>query len=194
MSTNNNIKATTITDLQTGETKTIEELFKFAGYTSVGSFIDETLQVGISDTPQTVKFGAGGTTSDGSLSVDSDGIITILKDKYLSIKQRFRAGRSGASGTSDLFFWAEISLDGGLSWSVIGNSVDIALENSSDTTVFFDLANIRLPAGVKLRNRFARSGDSDDSGDLRPLLPSTALQALDVPLAPSAQITVYTTD
>lgn len=142
--------------------------------------------------PQTVKFGAGGITSDGNLSVDSSGEITILTEKHTSIKQRFRAGRTGASGVSDVFFWAEISTDGGNNWDVLGNSVDITLSSSNDVTVFFDIANLKLPAGIMLRNRFARSSDGDDSGDLRPATPSATLVAAGVPVAPSAQITVYT--
>lgn len=70
--------------------------------------------MGVLDTPKTVTFGVGGTTSDGSVSIDSNGEITVLQEKYFSIKQRFRTGRSGASGVSDVFFWAEISVDGGI--------------------------------------------------------------------------------
>lgn len=51
MSANRNLLANTITDLQTGNTKTVEDLFLSSGYTSVGSFVDETVQAGLSDTP-----------------------------------------------------------------------------------------------------------------------------------------------
>ena len=196
MSTQEHIFATTITDNQTKETKSVEDLFAASsplkGYASVGSFVDETLQTGITDTPKTVTFGAGGTTTDGGATISVNGDVTVNISNYYSIKQRFRAGRTGASGTSEIFFWAELSTDGGSNWTVLGNSVDIALNSSNDTTVFFDIANVYLPAGVMLRNRFARSGDGDDSGDLRSTAPSAVLTGLGVLSAPSSQITIYT--
>ena len=161
------------------------------GYNTEGSFISTSLQAGVTDTPKTVTFGAGGLSTNGHFNVAANGEFEPMTSAYYSIKQRFRAARSGASGYSDLFFWAEISLDNGVTWNVLGNSVDITLRNSNEVTVFFDLSSIYLPAGVKLRNRFARSGDGDDSGDLAPISPSAALAALGVPDAPSAQVTIY---
>lgn len=167
-----------------GEAKTV-------GYTPQGTFVSGDLQVGITDTPQTVTFGAGGTTDDGGAVIGADGIITVNDEGFWSVKQRFRAGRTGASGVSILFFWAEISVDGGANWAITGNSVSIPLDSSNDTSVFFDIANIQVPAGTKLRNRFARSSTGDDSGDLRVGVPSATLQAEGVPNAPSAQATFY---
>lgn len=161
------------------------------GYNTIGNFFDTTTQVGVLDTPKTVLFGAGGNTSGGEISVGADGVITVATSGYYAFKQRFRAGREGASGTSDVFFYAEISVDNGSTWSVLGNSVDLAMNSSKELTVFFDVATIYLSAGVKLRNRFARSGDGDDSGDLLAGIPSASLVALGVPVAPSAQITIY---
>lgn len=161
------------------------------GYDTEGSFISTITQTGISDTPQTVTFGAGGLTTNGHVSVAANGEIEVITTGYYSIKQRFRSSRSGASGISDVFFWAELSTDGGTVWNTIGNSVDVALNTSNESTVFFDLSSIYLTAGLKLRNRFARSSTGDDSGDLVPSTPSAALVAAGVPIAPSAQITIY---
>lgn len=158
------------------------------GYNTIGNFFDITTQVGILDTPKTVLFGAGGSAGD-HITVASNGEITVVNSGYYAFKQRFRAGREGASGTSDLFFYAEISVDNGSTWNIIGNSVDLSMNSSKELTVFFDIATIYLSAGVKLRNRFARSGDN--SGDLIAGTPSAALDALGVPVAPSAQITIY---
>lgn len=160
------------------------------GYESIGSFTSLATQVGISDVPKTVTFGAGG-SAGGHVTVGADGVITVVTTGYYSIKQRFRAGRTGASGTSDIHFWAELSTDGGSSWNILGNSVDLALESSKETTVFFDIASIYLPTGLKLRNRFARDGDGDDSGDLLVGSPSAALVTYGVQPAPSAQVTFY---
>jgi hypothetical protein len=179
---------------QGGNTVVRQEPAKTVGYTPQGTLVSEDLQVGALDTPSTVTFGAGGSTAGGGATVGADGVITVNEEAFWSIKQRFRAGRAGASGVSDLFFWAEISTDGGATWNILGSSVSIPLNTSSDTVVFFDIANIQVPVGTKLRNQFARSSTGDDSGDLRVGLPSAALQAIGVQSAPSAQITFYKID
>lgn len=161
------------------------------GYGTDGNFLSTASQTGVSDTPKTITFGAGGTTTSGAVSVAASGHITIVDAGYYSLKQRFRVSRTGASGVSQVFFWAEISVDSGATWNVTGNSVVVSLNASIDTTVFFDLANLDLPAGVQLRNRFARSSTGDDSGDLTSTAPSSTLTGLGVLMAPSAQITIY---
>ncbi len=70
--------------------------------------------------------------------------------------------------------------------------MDVTLNSSIDTVIFFVTALVYVEEGTLFRNRFARSGDGDDSGDLRPSSPSAALLALGVPIAPSAQVTIYT--
>jgi len=164
------------------------------GYTSQGTFISNELQAGALDTPQTITFGPGGTTDEGGATVGADGVITVNDAGFWSIKQRFRAGRAGASGVSELFFWAEISVDGGNNWAIIGNSVDTPLSSSNEVVVFFDISEVQVPPGTKFRNRFARSSTGDNSGDLRVGVASAALQALGVPDAPSAQVTFYKID
>ena len=161
------------------------------GYTDQGTFFSSDLQVGQLDTPQTITFGAGGTVANGGATVGADGIMTVNDPLFWSLKQRFRAGRTGAAGISYIFFWVEISTDGGATWDILGSTVDVPLNSSSDTVVFFDIADTRVPIGTKFRNRFARSSTGDDSGDLRVGVPSAALKALGIPDAPSAQITFY---
>ena len=161
------------------------------GYTNSGTFISLVTQSGVSDVPTTVTFGAGGNTLGNHVTVAANGEVTVNTDSYFSIKQRFRTGRIGASGVSELFFWAEMSTDNGVTWLEIGNSVDVSLSNSDATVVFFDISNMFFPAGVMLRNRFARSSTGNNSGDLIPASPSAALIGLGVPDAPSAQITIY---
>lgn len=161
------------------------------GYTSEGAFSTDTLQAGLYDVPSTVLFGGGGISDNGHITVGADGVFTVNTDSFFSIKQRFRCGRSGASGVSELFFWAEISLNGGVDWVTTGNSVDIPLSSSDDTVVFFDLTNVFLPVGVMVRNRFARSSTGNNSGDLRSATPSAALTAAGAPIAPAAQVTIY---
>lgn len=164
------------------------------GYTNNGSFFSSSTQTGLLDVPTTVLFGAGGNTTDNHLTIGIDGVVTINTVGYISIKQRFRSGRVGASGVSELFFWAEVSFDDGVTWVETGNSVDVSLSNADATVVFFDISNVFLPAGTMLRNRFARSSTGNNSGDLISSAPSAALTALGVPDAPSAQITIYRID
>lgn len=164
-----------------------------AGSSLYDSFIDTTTQSGAPiDTPKQVKYGPARLSAGGILSMDTDGTLTILKGGPLMLKSRLRAARSGASGTSSLFFWVEISTNGGVSWSILGNSIDIRLENSNQQDVFFDFSTLTLPAGVKLRSMFARSSTGSDFGDLVPSTPSSALQACGLQTAPSAQLSVYT--
>ena len=160
------------------------------GYVTVGNFFSVSTQAGLSDIPKTIHFDSGGATDKGEATVAANGEITVGVSGYYSLKQRFRVGRSGASGTSDIFFYAEVSVDGGSTWNIIGNSVDLALDSAKDITVFFDVASIYLGAGTMLRNRFIRSGDGDNSGDLLVGTPSAAMIALGIPVAPSAQLTV----
>lgn len=164
----------------------------FAGTTLEASFTDTTTQSGAPiDTPKQVKYGPALTSPSGIVSIDTLGTLTVLKTGPLFVKSRLRAGRTGASGISSIFFWVEIGLDGGAVWNIFGNSIDIRLDNSTESDVFFDFSTLFLDKGIKLRSMFARSSTGDNSGDLIPSTPSAALQAYGVPIAPSAQISIY---
>lgn len=156
-------------------------------------FTDTTLQSGAPiDTPKTVIYGASKQDPLGYIDYNgTTGEFTILKGGTFGIKTRIRAGRQSATGTTQMYFWAEISVDGGNTWQITGQTIDVRLRNANDTRIFFDYAWITLPAGVMLRSRFARSSTGSDFGDLTPSTPSTALQALGVTDSPSAQLTVY---
>jgi hypothetical protein len=143
------------------------------------------------DTAKTVVFGDAKTSASGLVSQAVDGVFTVLKGGPLAIKTRMRAGRVGAALTTQMFFWVETSVDNGVTWQLNGNAVDVRLENSTDSRLFFDFSTVNFPTGVKFRTRFARSSTGADFGDLIPSLPSVALQLLGVPTSPSAQITVY---
>jgi hypothetical protein len=164
-----------------------------AGSNLYDSFVDQTTQSGSPiDTPKQVKYGAARTSPGGLLSVDANGTLTILKGGPFLFKSRLRAARSGASGTSSLFFWVELSSNGGASWQILGNTIEIRLENANQQDVFFDFSSLTLPTGIKLRSMFARSSTGSDFGDLVPSIPSAALQAYGLTPAPSAQLSVYT--
>lgn len=170
----------------------VATLNPLAGSTLEVSFVDLTSQPGAtSDTVRQVKYGPAITSPSGIISIDAVGNLTIVKTGPYFIKSRIRVGRSGASGVSSIFFWVEISMNGGSTWSILGNSIDVRLDNSTESDVFFDFSTLFLTAGIKLRSMFARSSTGDNSGDLLPSVPSAALQAYGVPTAPSAQISVY---
>lgn len=161
-------------------------------YTIEGEFRDFTDQLQtVTDAPLTVKYGPASTTSNELLSVDNLGVITVNKTGPLFIKTRIRTGRIGSSGTSSLFFYIEVSMDGGTTWIVSGNAVDIRMSNPDDTKLFFDSTPLFATAGMKYRTRWVRSSLGANSGDLLSTSPSAALLALGVPSSPSAQFTVY---
>lgn len=163
-----------------------------AGSTLEVSYTDTTTQSGAPvDTPIQVKYGAGGASPRSIVSLDAAGTLTVLKTGPLFIKSRLRVGRSGAAGISSIFFWVEISLDGGATWNILGNSIDVKLDASTENDVFFDFSTLFLDKDTKLRSMFARSSTGNDSGDLMPSTPSAALTSYGVPIAPSAQISVY---
>lgn len=163
-----------------------------AGSTLEATFLDTTTQSGAPvDTPIQVKYGPDSSPGLGIVSMSAVGTLTILKTGPLFIKSRLRVGRTGASGISSVFFWVEISLDDGATWNILGNSIDVRLDNSTESDVFFDFSTLFLTKGTKLRSMFARSSTGNNSGDLMPSTPSATLLAYGVQPAPSAQISVY---
>lgn len=165
---------------------------KVGGFTLEVSFTDVTTQSGVGlDTPHQVKYGPAVTSPNGIVSIDASGTLTVLKGGPLFIKSRLRVGRSGSSGTTSTFFWVEISADNGATWSIFGNPIDVRLDDSNESDLFFDFSALSLPTGVKLRSMFARSSTGSNFGDLVPSVPSATLQAYGLPTAPSAQVSVY---
>lgn len=165
---------------------------RFPGWTTEDSFLSTITQSPAgADLPTQVSFGAAHTTPNGLMSVDAAGTVTILKGGPFAGKTRFRMSRTGALGVSHLLMWVEVSLNGGATWTVIGNSTMFPLNNPTETKVFFDFSLGNFPKGTKLRQMFARSSTGDNSGDLVSFTPSAALQAAGVPIVPSAQVTWY---
>jgi len=162
-----------------------------SGYVPEGDFTSLVTQSGSPiDTPKVVSYGTNKNSNSAIINY-ANGVFTFLKTGTLAFKSRLRAGRVGASGVSKLFFWVESSSDGGIVWNKIGNSINIHLDDSTETQTFFDFAVLYGVTGLKLRTMFARSSTGSDSGDLISESPSAALQALGVMPAPSAQITLY---
>lgn len=163
-----------------------------SGYRSEGDFVSTVTQnpTGL-DVPTQISFGPGGDSLNGIITVAPNGTVTVNETAKASIKVRLRFARSGAAGVSHLFNWAEISLDGGATWNVAGNSIDVTLRDSNEIDIFFDMSQLTLPKGAMLRSMFARDSQGDDSGGLVNSVVSSTLAAAGVPDAPSAQLTIY---
>lgn len=170
--------------------KELQDAF-LSGYVPDGDFTSLVTQSGSPiDTPKQVSYGSNKVSTAGIVDY-TNGVFTFLKSGPIAIKSRLRVGRVGASGISHLYFWAESSIDGGTVWNKIGNTINIHLDNSTETQTFFDFAALSGITGLKLRTMFARSSTGDDSGDLIASTPSATLTGLGVQPSPSAQITLY---
>ncbi len=155
------------------------------------SFVDQLTQtLSALDTPQVVKFGVEKTSPNGLVSITSAGIVTVNKTGPLSFKSRINLGRTGASGTSLLHLWVEGSTDG-VTWTILGNAVQVRLDNSTETDTFFDFTPTYFPAGYKLRTMVARSSLGTNAGDVVQSPLSTGLLAYGLLPTPSAQLSVY---
>lgn len=154
-------------------------------------FVGTTTQTAVIDVPKAVLYGAAETSPNGLLSIDNQGVITFLKGGPYAVKTRHRVARTGQAGTTSTWFWVELSFDGGVSWQVFGNAIDVRLSGSTDNRLFFDFAMVNLPAGVKARSMWAKSSTGADDGTLASTTPSAALQAVNVPSSPATQIAFY---
>ena len=171
-------------------------------YTELIRFNDFTTQNGGAlDVLAPVTLGVGGTDPDGIITGGAGGVITINKSGPFMIKQSFQVTRNSNPGNAEVFFQAQISVDGGTVWSAIGNSVNRRIANANTINVFFDFAPVFFPAGVKVRNVWAKSSVGGDpanpssgvnNGQLIYTKPSAALSAAGVADVPSASAVIYT--
>jgi hypothetical protein len=116
------------------------------------------------------------------------------------VKQNFQIARNSNPGNSEIFFQAQLSVDGGVTFNGLGNSVNRRIDNDKVINVFFDLSAIFIPAGAKLRNVWAKSSVGGDPADpsvgvdnglLIYTEPSATLLAAGFMSAPSAIAVVY---
>jgi hypothetical protein len=170
-------------------------------YVEATRFLDLTTQSGAAlDASTTVLLGAGGSDPEGLITMDASGVVTVNKTGPYMVKQNFQVARDSTAGNSEIFFQAQISVDNGVTWNGLGNSVNRRIDNDKVINIFFDISAIFIPAGAKLRNVWAKSsvgGDPNDpstgvnNGLLIHTRPSAALIALGFADAPSAVAVVY---
>ncbi len=188
-------KNSKIIGLGISEEKANELISLYGGYRPVAAFVDITTQMPIGNTTDTltpVLFGSGGTSGDGVISMDSNGVFTNVKSGYWFLKARARAKRTGANQTSELFFQFYKRLSSSEPWLPLGASVDIELDNAKQTEVVLDESFFYGDVGNQFYLGWSRSSTGDNSGELVPGFPSTALSALDIQVSPSAQATIFT--
>lgn len=170
-------------------------------YVEATRFVDLTTQTGVGlDASTTVLLGPGGVDPEGLVSMDALGVVTINKTGPYMVKQNFQIARDTTPGNSEIFFQAQLSVDNGVTWTTLGNSVNRRIDNDKVINIFFDISAIFIPAGAKLRNVWAKSsvgGDPNNpstgvnNGLLIHTRPSANLLALGFEDAPSAIAVVY---
>tara|TARA_R110001606_G_scaffold392731_1_gene561986 strand:+ start:2144 stop:2749 length:606 start_codon:yes stop_codon:yes gene_type:complete len=170
-------------------------------YVEATRFTDLTTQTGGAiDTLAGVKLGAGGTDPEGLVSADVNGVITINKTGPYMVKQSFQITRNTTPGNAEIFFQAQSSADNGVTWTALGNAINRRISNDNTINVFFDFSPVFLPAGIKVRNVWAKSSVGGDPADpsvgvdnglLIYTAPSAALTTLGVMNVPSAIAVVY---
>jgi hypothetical protein len=170
-------------------------------YVESTRFTDLTTQSGGAiDTLAGVKLGVGGTDPEGLVTADNNGVITINKTGPYMVKQSFQITRNTTPGNAEIFFQAQSSVDNGVTWSALGNAINRRISNDNTINVFFDFSPVFLPAGIKVRNVWAKSSVGGDPADpsvgvdnglLIYTAPSAALTTLGVMNVPSAIAVVY---
>lgn len=167
----------------------------YGGYRPVGAFKDTTTQIPTGNTTDAltpVLFGPALVSGDGVIGVDVNGVFTNLKKGYWFLKARARAKRTGASGTSELFFQFYKRITSTDPWLPLGESIDVELDNSKQTEIVLDESFFYGDAGNQFYLGWARSSNGDNSGQLVPGTPTPALVAAGVQVSPSAQATIFT--
>lgn len=173
-----------------------------AYYVEVARFQEDATQTGAAtlDALSNVTLGSGGSDPEGILTVGTSGVVTVNKSGPLFVKQSFQVARDSNPGNAEVFFQAQASADGGVTWTPLGSAVNRRIANDNIINVFFDVAPVFLNAGVKLRNVWAKSSVGGDpsspttgvnNGLLISTQPSAALTAAGVPKVPSALAVFY---
>tara|TARA_R100001594_G_scaffold53735_1_gene87317 strand:- start:44918 stop:45526 length:609 start_codon:yes stop_codon:yes gene_type:complete len=174
MSTNRNLLANTITDLQTGQTKTVESVFTSG--LAPDEITIERLYDGVSglasqqpsslDSALAIQFGAvQGTPSDPIQTLAQGGdteasILRINEAGTYRIKTAIQYGRETSSGTAILNF--RVTING----VQAGRSINQRLQNANTTSLFTDEAWVTVPAGIDIVYEVIRDSNGNNSGGL----------------------------
>jgi hypothetical protein len=167
---NNILYGTGIVDNETGEYKTIEELFSSTGL-AVEDITTERLLDGLSTTtPQEpsargeanavqVDFGPTNTTNT-HVHLAANGAVTFNTSGLYRIKVALQFGRAGASGTSIILF--RVLVNG----TQAGRSIISKLSSADETQYFENDTWIYFPAGTTLTFEVMRELSGSNFGGL----------------------------
>jgi len=155
------------------------------------SYITQLPTGDLSDVVETVTFGAGGTTADGTVTLDANGIFTQLKPLSWFMKLRTRLTRTGAGSYAEVFFQLFRRDNDQSPWLPLGTSVDIELDTDRQVETIIDASFYGYAVGTQVKLTWARSSLGANAGELTPGTPSAALITAGISQAPSAQATIF---
>jgi hypothetical protein len=112
------------------------------------------------DLPLQIEFGGAQFTGSDPVMISTDGTVTINETGLYRFKVSLAVGRSGGSGTSQLFVRV---LVGGVQ---AGQSIHFQLGNSDVYTPYSDEAWVTIPAGAELKYEIVRDSAGVDAGGL----------------------------
>lgn len=175
------------------ESRVTELIESYGVWEIEDSFTSFDQQDAAEDVLTPLDFGNAKVSPNGLIEYDNaNKYFRVLKSGCYFTKTRARAARIGGSaGESELFLQSQFSIDNGVNWVNTGNSVDVKLDDSRQVEVFFDFSPVYFPAGILVRQIFARSSLGTNFGSLIPGIPSVPLQNLGLSSSPAAQVSVY---
>ncbi|PHR58808.1 MAG: hypothetical protein COA47_10405 [Robiginitomaculum sp.] len=123
------------------------------------------------DVPLTVIFGdaQGGPTDN--VALDAGGVISINLTGFYSIQFKAQYGRSGAAGTSWIYFRTMVAFDG-VNFIQPAGSTLTKITNSNEDQSITERALLELQQGWKLKVEIMRGSEGNDSGGLIATVPA----------------------
>ncbi len=137
------------------------------------------------DTPITVSFGAAQGGSTDPIQLDADGTLTVNQSGLYFVRLNLQYGRTGANGTSWIYFRTTIAPDG-INYVQGGRTVLTKLVNSSSSFSFQNVSVSSFQEGWKIRVEVMRGSEGNNTGGLIATDPLEASWSV----SPSAEITM----
>jgi hypothetical protein len=113
-----------------------------------------------------VNFGDAVNTGGDPVMLSAAGVLTFNESGLYRIKLSLQFGRSGASGTSELLFKADV---GGVQ---AGRSIFAKLSNASEEQYIENDSWLQLPATTEITYFVMRDANGNDSGGLIGITPT----------------------
>jgi hypothetical protein len=117
-------------------------------------------QPSATNTPLQVEFGTGGTSTDGSVTLSSAGLLTFNTAGYYAVTFFLRLGRTGTTGSAILF--QRLLYNGAQTL----NSNSITIDSNAQTTPFSSTHFFNAAAGDTLLMQILRDAAGNNDGGL----------------------------